>query len=95
MWAIIEETVNNVIDIEVSIDLSTVIFGMGVKELGLSQYIVNLFIYEAKRQVWKNRNSVRIDHRLIKSHFYQQELKKNILSFSLIRFSKYSSIKLH
>jgi hypothetical protein len=59
VWAVIEERVNNIINTEVNIDISTVILGMSARELGISQYIVNLFIYEAKWQIWKNRNAVK------------------------------------
>ena len=59
VWTVIKETVNNIINFEVNIDISMVVLGMSAREFGISQYIVNLFINEAKWQICKNRNAVK------------------------------------
>ena len=58
----IEQKLSNVLNTFVLIDLETVIFGNDIDEPEFpksNHYIVNLFLYETKWQLWKNRNNVK------------------------------------
>ena len=63
VWNQIADKIESTIEQEFQISLEHVIFGDiptdDMSYLKYHQYIANLYIYETKWQIWKNRNSVR------------------------------------
>ena len=63
VWLMVEDKLRTITGENTHLDLEKILFGennlIGEHNLTYDTYIVNLFIYETKWQIWKNRNSVK------------------------------------
>ena len=62
VWEKIEQKLENILDTIITLDIETVILGSNSNETDIPKthhYIANLFIFETKWQLWKNRNCVK------------------------------------
>ena len=78
VWEKVEQKLENILDTIITLDIETVILGSNSQDVDFPQtyhYIVNLFIFETKWQLWKNRNCVKYGN---KCTLNVEELYKNI-----------------
>ena len=59
VWHDLEQIISDLVTANVTLDIQEVLFGVNKENLKVKNYIVNLVIYEAKWQIWKNRNAVK------------------------------------